>query len=81
MHSTKKLRILLITEASSAGVGRHVLDLAGGLLGAGCDVHLIYSEMRIDETFSHRLAQMPQLSTMAVQMRRSPHPSDMHGHC
>lgn len=73
-----QLRILLVTESSSAGVGRHVLDLAGGLLNDGCDVHLIYSDLRLDEAFSKRLTQLSLLSRQIVRMRRSPHLSDMH---
>lgn len=77
MSPAKKLRILLINEATNAGVGKHVLDLAGGLIDAGYEVHLIYSTVRIDKTFSTRLEQMPDLFRQAVSMRRSPHPGDV----
>jgi glycosyltransferase involved in cell wall biosynthesis len=77
LSPAKKLRVLLINEATNAGVGKHVLDLAGGLIDADYEVHLIYSTLRIDKTFSGRLEQMPELFRQAVSMRRSPHPSDL----
>ena len=42
----RPIRVLMITEASGGGSGRHVLDLSEGLLARGCDVHLIYSPGR-----------------------------------
>lgn len=75
--SAGALRILLIVEASSGGTGRHVLDLAEGLLARGCDVHLLYSTGRIDRTFRQRLTAMPALHKTVIEMRRAIHPADM----
>jgi glycosyltransferase involved in cell wall biosynthesis len=71
------MKILQVTEAASAGVGRHVLDLSMGLLEKECDVHLIYSPRRIDDTFASTIRQPGGLNCKAMDMRRSPHPSDL----
>jgi glycosyltransferase involved in cell wall biosynthesis len=70
-RSTRPLRILLVTEAAGAGVGRHFLDLAKGLADQGVDVQGIYSPGRIDEQFASRLAtgEYPPMTELA--MRRS----------
>jgi glycosyltransferase involved in cell wall biosynthesis len=72
------LKILLVTEASSAGVGRHVIDLAKGLREAGHTVHLIYSPVRIDARFRNGLDQLGKLRVPVtpLAMKRSPHPHD-----
>lgn len=75
-RSRESLRILLVTEASAKGTGRHVLDLAEGLIERGCDVHLLYSPVRMDELFQARIASMPGLTHRELRMRRSIHPSD-----
>ena len=73
----RALRILLVTEASSAGVGRHVIDLARGLGERGHEVHLVYSARRIDRPFAEGLAALPHLAAHEVAMRRAPHPGDL----
>ncbi|MCB9880825.1 MAG: glycosyltransferase family 4 protein [Planctomycetes bacterium] len=73
------MRILLVTEASSAGVGRHVIDLCGALVARNHDVHLVYATGRIDDAFAggvHALDSRKALSTAIIEMRRGPHPSD-----
>jgi glycosyltransferase involved in cell wall biosynthesis len=70
------LRILHITESPSAGVGRHVLDLAEGQLARGHHVTIIYSGARVDETFCRRSRSLVNLRTHRVDMRRPPHVSD-----
>lgn len=72
-----RMKILQVTEAASAGVGRHVLDLSIGLLEKNCEVHLIYSPTRIDDTFSAAIQQPGDLQCEAMEMKRSPHPSDV----
>lgn len=72
----RPLRVLLVTEASSAGVGRHVIDLAEGLVARGHDVHLVYSARRIDRPFQEGLDRITGLARLEVPMRRGPHPSD-----
>lgn len=71
------LRVLLVTEASAAGVGRHVVDLAEGLLERGHVVHLAYSPARIDRPFEEGLARLEVGTTHAIPMRRGPHPGDL----
>lgn len=52
MYSSKKqLHILHIIEATSAGVGRHVIGLCQGLVNEGHKVTIIYSPLRIDDRF------------------------------
>jgi len=45
------MRILLVLEATLGGTGRYILDLAGGLLDRGHEVHLVYSGLRADYGF------------------------------
>ena len=72
----KPLRVLQICEATSAGVGQHTVDLCGGLLDAGCDVHLLYSTRRIDDGFRQQREQLPQLKSEVLEMQRLAHPGD-----
>ncbi len=53
------------------------MDLAEGLLARGCDVHLLYSPIRIDETFRARINSMPGLKHVALPMHRSIRPNDL----
>lgn len=73
---SRRLRILLVVECAGGGTGRHVLDLAEGLIARGCDVHMIYSTGRIDAMFKQRLAGIAGLRHVIVPMRTGPHPSD-----
>ena len=73
----KRPRVLLIVESSGAGTGRHVLDLADGLLRRDCEVHLIYTTGRIDQMFRERLAEIEGLPSMALAMRTAPTPGDV----
>lgn len=75
--AARPLRILLIVECSGGGTGRHVLDLAEGLIARGCDVHMLYSEGRIDQMFKDRLAGIRNLHHKVVPMRTGPHPGDI----
>ncbi len=71
------LRVVLVTEATSKGTGRHVLDLAEGLIARGCDVHLLYSPVRADTWFRHRMWRMPGLNHVSLAMQRSIHVKDI----
>jgi len=73
----RKRRVLLVVESSSGGTGRHVLDLADGLMRRGCEVHLAYSTRRLDEIFVRRLEGLGGLRSLALLMRTAPHPSDV----
>ncbi|MGE5756003.1 MAG: glycosyltransferase, partial [Planctomycetaceae bacterium] len=70
-------KVLMITEAAGGGAGRHVLDLAEGLLARGHDVHLIYSPRRLDRFFRERLDRARPLRRLCLPMRRGPHPVDV----
>jgi glycosyltransferase involved in cell wall biosynthesis len=80
-HSTANdrinFRILMVVESSSGGTGRHVLDLAHGLIDRGCEVHLVYSTNRIDQKFIDRVATTNGLHTTTLPMRTNIHPSDI----
>jgi glycosyltransferase involved in cell wall biosynthesis len=52
------MKILLVLEAALGGSGRHVLDLADGLLARRHDVSLVYSPLRADHTFLRRIASL-----------------------
>jgi glycosyltransferase involved in cell wall biosynthesis len=74
------MNILLLTEAAAAGVGRHALDLAGGLADSGCTVHLVYNPLHTDSMFRLRLTELegkPGLRVHAFPMRHMPHPADV----
>ena len=52
------MKVLLIIEAALGGSGRHVLDLAEGLMARGEKVHLVYSPLRADQRFTKALASL-----------------------
>jgi glycosyltransferase involved in cell wall biosynthesis len=69
-------KVLIVVEAAGGGSGRHVIELAEGLVSAGCLVHLIYSELRMDANFRSGLAQIKGVRLLSVPMRREPHFTD-----
>jgi glycosyltransferase involved in cell wall biosynthesis len=70
-------KVLIVVEAAGGGSGRHVIELAEGLVAAGCRVHLIYSELRMDANFRSGLAQLRGVRVLSVPMRREPHFTDL----
>jgi glycosyltransferase involved in cell wall biosynthesis len=74
--SAAPLRILLIVESSACGTGRHVLDLADGLIQRGHTVYLVHSTIRCDQLFEKRLAGIKGIKCLALPMHTPPHPSD-----
>ncbi|MHC4909002.1 MAG: glycosyltransferase family 4 protein [Planctomycetota bacterium] len=70
------MRILMVTEASSGGAGRHVIDLVDGLQARGCSTGLVYSPSRCDATFEAFVARQDAGSTRTMEVRRGPHWSD-----
>jgi glycosyltransferase involved in cell wall biosynthesis len=70
-------KVLIVVEASGGGSGRHVVELTDGLLGSGCEVHVIYSRLRADRAFLNGLAALIGVRTHQVPMRREPHWSDI----
>lgn len=71
-----RLRVLQICEASSAGVGRHTIDLVSGLAAADCEVHLLYARGRIDAEFERGLLGLPDVRSTVLPMQRAPGLSD-----
>lgn len=72
------LRVLEVVEACSGGTGRHVMDLATGLLAAGCEVHLAYADHRMSDAFSAWMSSQPSLRTTRIAVRRSIAPQDLY---
>jgi glycosyltransferase involved in cell wall biosynthesis len=66
-----RLRVLLAMEAAGGGAGRHVLDLAEGLLRRDHDVCLVYSADRAEDWCSSAIQAMPALTTRELPMRRA----------
>jgi len=73
--------VLLVTEAATTGIGRHILDLAQGLLRRQVRTHLVYSDRRSDRGFRDRMPQIQGLKHHRVSMRRAPHPTDALAWC
>ncbi len=74
------MKLLQLIEATSGGVGRHVIDLTEGLLARGHEVHLAYSDLRADHIFTddvRRLGAHADIHLLPVTMRRAPGPSDI----
>ncbi len=74
------MKILLLLEAALGGTGRHILDLAEGLLGRNHEVHLVYSPLRADKTFGaglERLRQRAGFHCQPIAMTRAVTASDL----
>ena len=69
-----RYRILLVLEASFAGAGKHVLDLAEGLLGLGQEVHLVYSPRRMEPRFADALQVLQAKGLVTAQVSMGPEP-------
>ena len=67
-----RYRILLVLEASFAGAGQHVLDLAEGLLALGQEVHLVYSPRRMEPRFADALQALEAKGLVTVQVPMAP---------
>jgi glycosyltransferase involved in cell wall biosynthesis len=63
-------RILLVLEASAGGAGRHVLDLAQGLINRGCEVHLLYATGRLDRMFADGVLKIRGLKIGSLHLDR-----------
>lgn len=71
------MRILLVTEPSGGGSGRHVVDLAGELTRRGHQVCVVYSPTRAEAGFKAELAALPLWATEQISMRRAVGPWDV----
>lgn len=71
------MRIALITETFTTGVGRHVADLMIALCRRGHEVHLLHGNRRVDPALVHEVETLPSAHVRAVPMKRAPHPRDV----
>lgn len=65
------LRICYITETLHAGVGRHLVGIISQLAARGHEIHLIYSPVRMDESFRAAIERQPGVRCVGIPMRRS----------
>lgn len=65
------LRVALVVEAAAGGTGRHVLDIARGLLRRGHFVAVIYSPVRADPEFVAELDALPGRPGHPLPFRRA----------
>jgi len=71
MQPGTRLRVMLAMEAAGGGAGRHVLDLAEGLLSRDHEVCLVYSADRAEDWCGEAIRAMPALTTRQLPMRRA----------
>jgi glycosyltransferase involved in cell wall biosynthesis len=76
-ESTASLRILLVTEPSGGGSGRHVIDLARELTVLGHEVAVVYSPTRAEPMFVRELRSLAFFAVEALPMRRAVGPWDV----
>ena len=65
------MRVLLVTEPSGGGSGRHVLDLARGLVERDHDVTVAWSPVRAEPNWVRSLESMECVRTVSLDMYRS----------
>jgi hypothetical protein len=73
----KDVEVDLLLETGGGGSGRHVLDLYAGLRKLGWRSHLVLSQYRADQGFLSEVDQVPHGDVTFLDMRRSPHISDL----
>ncbi|WP_271164083.1 glycosyltransferase family 4 protein [Brevundimonas intermedia] len=71
------MRILLVIEPSGGGSGRHVIDLAQGLIDGGHRVSLIYSPTRAEPRFEAEAAALPLQHLERLPLHRAVGPWDI----
>lgn len=76
LEGALSLRIALVLETSGGGSGRHVLDLARGLVARGHRVSVIYSPVRAEPRFVIALKAIEGVDVTELAMERSPSLSD-----
>lgn len=76
--SFRALNVVLVVEASSAGVGRHVRDLSTELAKRDHTVHIIWSPTRADSSFLDFASSPPSgVSLYEIPMERLPGSKDV----
>ena len=71
------MRIALITETFSTGVGRHVADLMGGLCGAATRCTSCTASDAVDLALVRKVQAWPGVHVRSLAMRRAPHLRDV----
>lgn len=71
------MRIALITETFTTGVGRHVADLTTALCRRGHEVHLLHGQRRVDPGLVREVQRLPGAHLFGLPMSRAPHPQDV----
>ena len=71
-----KKRLMLVSEAASAGVGRYVIDIAESIDRDLFEPMVVYSPLRMDGYFQEGLKRLAEkgIEAVGVDMRRSIHP-------
>lgn len=71
-----KKRVMLLTEAAGAGVGRYVIDLAEGLNKDIFEPIVVYSPLRMDSRFAEGLERLSAagVEIITLEMKRSASP-------
>lgn len=75
--SDEVLRVLLLTEPSGGGSGRHVVDLARELAALGHQVSVIHSPLRAEPRFLREIAAIPLKALETTPMPRAVGPWDI----
>ena len=65
------LRICYISETLHAGVGRHILEIICLMAQRGHEIHLLYSPIRMEETFLRIITKQPNVHCTAIPMPRA----------
>ena len=75
--SVRPMRIMLVTEPSGGGSGRHVADLASYLTKYGHQVCVVYSPLRVEPRFEAELKDRGIWHVTSIPMRRAVGPWDV----
>lgn len=71
------MRIAVMCETFTTGVGRHVADLTAALADHGHEVHLLCGNRRLDPALVRQVEDLPGVRLRVFPMRRAPHPQDL----
>jgi glycosyltransferase involved in cell wall biosynthesis len=71
------LKICIISETFHAGVGRHIVDVARALAAKNHEVHVLYSDRRLDRNFLAEIQSQPGIRCHAIPMPRGICPADI----
>jgi glycosyltransferase involved in cell wall biosynthesis len=72
LATKQRLRVLLVLEAAGGGTGRHVIDLAEGLIKRNHNVCLVYSPDRAEGSFRTAVENMHGIELLQLPMSRNP---------